>query len=50
MNSKSDAKTLIDYYNKDERYQGGGKDDDKQDVEEMVEESTDPNGTSKAST
>ena len=34
MNSKSDAKTLIDYYNKDERYKGG-KDDDKQDVEEM---------------
>ena len=43
MNSKSDAKTLIDYYNKDERYKGGGKDDDKQDVEEMVEENTDPN-------
>ena len=27
MNSKSDAKTLIDYYNKDERYKGGGKDE-----------------------
>ena len=44
MNSKSDAKTLIDFYNKDERYQGGGdKDDDKKSVEEEVKENTDPN-------